>query len=69
MVFSGRQHTLLAAMTADAKGRLPRQIPKASGGGSHSVVAQQAPPRKPVGEATVLKPPFTQVAAGTNSSL
>lgn len=49
LVFSGRQHTLLAAMTADAKGRLPRQIPKASGGGSHSVVAQQAPPRKPVG--------------------
>lgn len=49
---------------AGAKDRLPKQVPKTGGGGSHSkeasVVAPQAPPRKPVGEATMLKPPSTR---------
>lgn len=52
---------------AGAKDRLPKQVPKTGGCGSHSkeasVVAPQAPSRKPVGEATMLKPPSTQVAA------
>lgn len=46
-------------MTADAKDRLPRPVPKTGA----SAVAQQAPPRKPAGEAAMPKPPSTQVAA------
>lgn len=67
LVFSGRQHFLLAAMTADAKDRLPRPVPKTGRGGSRSneasAVAQQDLPGKPNGEAAMLKPPSTQVAA------
>lgn len=67
LVFSGRQDSLLAAVTADAKDRLPRQVPKTGRGGSRSneasTVAQQTPLRQPDGEATMLKPPSTQVAA------
>lgn len=52
LVFSGRQHSLLADMTIDAEDRHPKQVPRAGRGSSHfneaSAVAQPAPPRKPI---------------------
>lgn len=51
LVFSGRQHSLLSDVTANAEDRHPKQVPMACRSGFHSneasAVAHQAPPGKP----------------------